>query len=184
LVHVRQASRRVGTRQARVPASRGQVGKCEVIFAWFLTKGEQSHPTNSCQVSRIRRHPGSRSACNAWIPRWPFKCTAQSGSVQQYGIRSSFIAWRNDIFGMHDSPSGSSAVSGLPQSSPQAAVTGAFEKNTPGQSSTGARGYGRRGITAGAPSPAACGWSDRGLPWTCPGTTKGQPRGSTSGGGF
>jgi hypothetical protein len=75
--------------------------------------------------------------------------------VQPYGIRSCFIAWRNDIFGMHDSPSGSGAVSGLPQSGPQAVVAGAFGTNTPGQASTGARAYGPRGIAAGAPSRAA-----------------------------
>src|ERR1039458_3974190 len=30
------ASRLIGTRQARVPAPRGQAAKCEVIFAWSL----------------------------------------------------------------------------------------------------------------------------------------------------
>src|SRR5665647_3934373 len=36
--HARINSQRHGTRQARVPAPRGQVAKCEVILAWSLSR--------------------------------------------------------------------------------------------------------------------------------------------------
>src|ERR1039458_1225567 len=66
LVHVRRASRLIGTRQVRVPAPRGQAAKCEVIFAWSLrewfTPGAEAHSRGRMEEGNTLRHALPRAA--------------------------------------------------------------------------------------------------------------------------
>src|SRR5665647_3738309 len=83
--HARINSQRHGTRQARVPAPRRQVAKCEVILAWSLSrpaKGAQ-HARDGAReailVDRLRERNRKRLPSGVLIVRYQARQALSDG---------------------------------------------------------------------------------------------------------